>query len=48
MYLEQETAFLRRKYKKRRGEGGDKEQSKKHWKKPENLIIKQKYVISSL
>ena len=38
MYLEQEAAFLRAKYKKVRGEeggdgvGGDKKQAKKHWK----------------
>ena len=43
MYLEQEAAFQGGKYKKARGK---KKQSKKHWKKPENLVIKQKYKLA--
>ena len=41
MYLKQEAAFLSEKNKKHTG---NKKQSKKHWKKSENLIIKQKHV----
>ena len=41
--MEEEAAFLSRKYKKARGE---QKQSKKHWKNPANLIIKQKYILS--
>ena len=40
VYLEQDAAFLSRKYKKARGE------QKAKGKKPANLIIKQKYLIS--
>ena len=40
MYVEQETTFLIGKYKKVYGK---QKQSKKHWKKPENLMIKQKH-----
>ena len=43
MYLEQEAAFLSGKYKKARGE---QKNGKTHCKKPANLIIKQKYIIS--
>ena len=35
--VEQEVAFLSEKYKKAYGK-----KSKKHWKKPENLIFQQK------
>ena len=38
--LEQEAPFLSGKYKKIQG---NKKQSEKHWKKPGNLMIKQKY-----
>ena len=43
MYLDQEAALLREKNKKHTG---NKKQSKKHWKKSENLIIKQKHIIT--
>ena len=43
VYLEQEAAFLTGKYKKVHG---NKKQSKKHWKKPGNLMIKQKYELA--
>ena len=36
--------FLVKKNKKIKKHTGNKKQSKKHWKKSENLIIKQKYV----
>ena len=41
VYLEQEAALLSGKYNKAHGK---QEQSKKHWKKAENLIFKQKYI----
>ena len=41
MYLEQETALLNEKDKKHTG---NKKQSKKHCKKSENPIIKQKHI----
>ena len=43
MYLEQEAAFLSGKYKKVYGK---QKQRKKHWKKNEHLMIKQKYKLS--
>ena len=43
MYLEQEVAFLTGKHKKC---VGNKKQSKKHWKKPGNPMIKQKYKLA--
>ena len=43
MYLGQEVALQSRKYKKAREE---QKQGKKHWKKPANFIIKQKFIIS--
>ena len=44
MYLEQEAALLSEKIKKHTG---NKKQNKKHWKKSENRIIKQKHIITS-
>ena len=43
MYLEQEAAFLTGKYEKMHGK---QKQSKKHWKNPENPMIKQKYKLA--
>ena len=43
VYQEQQAAFLTGKYKKWMG---NKNQSKKHWKKPGNPMIKQKYNIN--
>ena len=45
MYLEQEAVFVIENVKKHTG---NKKQSKKHWEKPENLIIKQKHIINQL
>ena len=43
MYLKQELAFRSGKYKKAHGK---QKQSNKHWKKPENLVFKLKYIIN--
>ena len=43
MYLEQEAAFLTKKYKKMHGK---QKTIKKHWKKYGNLMIKQKYKLA--
>ena len=43
MYLEQEAALLSEKIK---NYTGNKKQNKKHWKKSENRITKQKHIIT--
>ena len=43
MYLEQEAAFLSGKYKKACEE---QKKARKHWTKPANVIIEQKYIIN--